>query len=200
MFPSSDASACPLLPSRGSQPCRFPTFIGTMRGVRRLRFLPGRLAVSGTSSARCLFAPSGRRISAAPVAWSVGVGGDLPRKAGGRERGALPGSWRTPLKARPGLETPAAPGDLAYRSPRYCLPPIQRRRHPQRTMLSELNPHGSLPRCLRFTPRVAPRGARLAIGLPATALAGSDFHRLGSYERFHPLMSVSSFPRFILAR
>src|SRR2546425_10552478 len=36
-------------------------------------------------------------------------------------------------------------------------------------------------------PPVARRKARLATGLPATALAGLDFHQLDSFERFHPL-------------
>lgn len=45
-----------------------------------------------------------------------------------------------------------------------------------------------------LTLRVAQHDARLAIGLPATALAGSDFHRLDSTERFHPLTEVPPFP------
>ena len=42
--------------------------------------------------------------------------------------------------------------------------------------------------------------ARLATGLPATALAGLDFHQLDSIERFHPLMTRFPFPRLCLAR
>jgi hypothetical protein len=36
--------------------------------------------------------------------------------------------------------------------------------------------------------------ARLASGLPATALTGLDFHQLDSFERFHQLILNSPFP------
>jgi hypothetical protein len=43
-------------------------------------------------------------------------------------------------------------------------------------------------------PPVTQREARLATGLPATALTGLDFHQLDSYERFHQLILNSPFP------
>ena len=114
MFPFPDASACPLLPSRGSRLRRFPTFIGTMRGVRLLPFRPGRLRFGVRYLFReMLLRSADRRISAVPAAWPVWVGWCHSRMAGGKKQGAIPGSWRIPLKARPGLETPAAPCDLA---------------------------------------------------------------------------------------
>lgn len=113
MFPFPDTSARPLLPSRGSRRCRFPTFIGTMRGVRPLP-IPSRTPSGVPYLFReMLLRSTGRRISAVPVAWPVWIGGYHPRLAGGKRSGAIPGSWRIPLKARPGLETPAAPRDLA---------------------------------------------------------------------------------------
>jgi len=52
--------------------------------------------------------------------------------------------------------------------------------------ISELNPHGLLSRCVRFDTRRSPDGmATLATGLPATALTGPDFHRLGLNREFH---------------
>jgi hypothetical protein len=77
MFPPADASACPLLPSSGSQPCQFPTFIGTMRGVRLLQFRPERLLGLGVQYLfrKMLLRSPGRRISADSRAWSVRVGG-----------------------------------------------------------------------------------------------------------------------------
>src|SRR5262249_37546100 len=41
-----------------------------------------------------------------------------------------------------------------------------------------------------LSPPVTRRKARLATGLPATALAGLDFHQLDSFERFHPLTKI----------
>src|SRR5438093_12502438 len=40
-------------------------------------------------------------------------------------------------------------------------------------------------------PPVTRRKARLATDLPATALAGLDFHQLDSFERFHPLTGIT---------
>jgi len=40
--------------------------------------------------------------------------------------------------------------------------------------------------CCSSTPPLSP----LASGLPATALAGLDFHQLDSFERFHPLTGI----------
>jgi len=55
--------------------------------------------------------------------------------------------------------------------------------------ISELIPRGPLHRCLRFAPDSLPIGmARLATGLPATALAGLDFHQLDPTKRFHLLI------------
>ena len=62
--------------------------------------------------------------------------------------------------------------------------------------ISELNPRGPLPCCLRFTSPVARRGARLATGLPATALTGLDFRQLDSIQGFHVLICAPPLPRF----
>src|SRR5438093_5526006 len=45
-------------------------------------------------------------------------------------------------------------------------------------------------------PPVTRRKARLATGLPATALAGLDFHQLDSFERFHPFIWNPPLPSF----
>lgn len=49
-------------------------------------------------------------------------------------------------------------------------------------------------------PPVARREARLATGLPATALAGLDFHQLDSFERFRSAHLTSPSPSLGLAR
>jgi hypothetical protein len=102
MFPFLDTSACPLLPSSGSRLCQFPTFIGTMKGVRLLPFHPGRLRFLGDwyLFREMLLRSPGRRISADSRAWPVRVGGDHSRKAGGKRLGALPG-FRRILESAP---------------------------------------------------------------------------------------------------
>src|ERR1700674_4880433 len=48
------------------------------------------------------------------------------------------------------------------------------------------------------SPRRSPdAGARLTTGLPATALAGLDFHQLDSVQGFHVLMFCPPLPRFV---
>jgi hypothetical protein len=77
MFPPADAPACPLLPSSGSRQGQFPTFIGTIRGVRLLLVRPERLLGLGVRYLfrEMLLRSPGRRISANSGAWSVRVGG-----------------------------------------------------------------------------------------------------------------------------
>ena len=114
MFPFLGTSACPLLPSSGSRLCQFPTFIKTMRGVRLLPFHPGRLRFLGDRYLfrEMLLRSPGRRISADSRAWPVRVGGTIPEKREERNKELSQVSVES-LKARLGLGTPAAPGDLA---------------------------------------------------------------------------------------
>ena len=62
--------------------------------------------------------------------------------------------------------------------------------------ISELNPRGPLPRCLRFTSPVARRRCKTHYRLPATALTGLDFPQLDSIQGFHVLICVPPLPRF----
>src|SRR6266481_428335 len=100
------------------------------------------------------------------------------------ETGGLPGSWGIPVNACPGLGTPAAPNDLAVPVVRMLSSARLTASTSATVTISELNPRGPRPRCLRSPPPVARREARLATGLPATALAGLDSHQLDSFERF----------------
>src|SRR5882724_7500499 len=101
------------------------------------------------------------------------------------ETGGLPGSWRIPVKACPGLGTPAAPNDLAVSVVRM-LSSAWLTASTSATAndfgAAPSRPASSLPTLQ--PPPVARREARLATGLPATALAGLDFHQLDSFERF----------------
>ena len=91
MYPRIGTSRCPPLPSTGSRLGQFPRFIGTMG----------------------FYDPS------VPVPASFG----LPCRRGTahrRRRGGLPRSRRIPVRACPGLGTPAA-----RREPRITVPAIQ---------------------------------------------------------------------------
>ena len=101
----------------------------------------------------------------------------------------IPSSWRILVKACPGLGTPAAPNDLAL-SVVQMLPSALTMASASAAMI-DFGAESSRPATLLSTlrpPSVTRREARLATGLPATALAGLDLHQLDSYERFHQLI------------
>ena len=136
------------------------------------------------------------------VAWRYLVGALLVRSVRGAARGPRrPGLWfsvprpiapeetsRPPRFldspcARAPLSDPAGAAIvLASRRPRCCFPLKQRRQPPARIPF-EAPSRGPRARCLRFTPSVTRRRARLASGwLPA--LAGRDFHPRGCFGGF----------------
>jgi hypothetical protein len=78
---------------------------------RPSRAVSGLPRLLSTSSAGCCFAPSAGA-SVPARARSVAVGCTTPVSCRRRREG-LPSSWRIPVKACPGLGTPAAPGALA---------------------------------------------------------------------------------------
>lgn len=89
------------------------------------------------------------------------------------------------MEACPGLGTPAARGALAINGrPDAVFHQANGVDTRNDETISELNPRGPLPCCLRFTLPVARHGARLATGLSAQTLTGLDFHQLDSFERF----------------
>ena len=106
-----------------------------------------------------------------------------------RRRGGLPRSWGIPLRACPGLGTPAV-----RQEPRLTvlamLPSVRLTTSASATM-ADFGAESARPAPLRVyaSPRRSPgAGARLATGLPATALTGLDLHQLDSIQRFHVLM------------
>ena len=107
----------------------------------------------------------------------------------------IPSSWRILVRACPGLGTPAAPNDLAL-TVVQILPSAITTASASAT-ITDFEAESSRPTLLLSTlqpPSVTRREARLATGLPATALAGLDFHQLDSFERFHQLILNSPFP------
>src|SRR5262245_7781829 len=96
-----------------------------------------------------------------------------------------------PFESVPRAGTPPARrGPRLERFPRYSLPWPQRRRHPQRE--KDFGAESARPAPLRVyaSRRRSPgAGARLATGLPATALTGLDLHQLDSVQRFHVLIT-----------
>jgi hypothetical protein len=154
MCPSFGTSCCSPLPSRGFQLALVPHVHRYYGLIRLLHVRPAGL-------------------------WSPLTGQYLGMT---EETGGLPGSWGIPVRACPGLETPAARRDLAYRSSRYSLPLNQTRRHPQPVAISELNPRGPLPRCLRFTSPVAQRRCKTRYrparyGVDRSGFSPAGFHR-----------------------
>jgi len=107
----------------------------------------------------------------------------------------FPSSWRILVKACPGLGTPAALSNLALAVAQML--PSARLIASASATTNDFGAESSRPTSLLSTlqpPSVTRREARLATGLPATALAGLDFHQLDSYERFHQLISNPPFP------
>jgi len=89
----------------------------------------------------------------------------------------------------PGLGTPADPNDLALTVVQIL--PSARLMASASATTNDFGAESSRPVFLLSTlqpPSVTRREARLAIGLPATALAELDLHQLDSYERFHLLI------------
>ena len=68
---------------------------------------------------------------------------------------ALLGSWAVPVKACLGLETPAIPARPRCIG-RYQMLPSARLKASQPGKISEPNPRGLLPRCVRFAPTSRP--------------------------------------------
>ena len=99
------------------------------------------------------------------------------------------------MKACLGLETPAAPNLLALTVARI-LPSTDFKSLGIRNVIDfgAESSEAHLLAVYASLPPVARRKARLATGLPATALAGLDFHQLDSFERFHPLIWNSPLP------
>jgi hypothetical protein len=195
MFPFLDASACPLLPSSGFRLCQFPTFIGTMRGVRLLPFRPRCLRFLGIRYLfrEMLLRSPVRCTSTASEAWSVRVGGYHSRLAGGRETGALPGLRRIFESA------PRARDSGGSWQPRIAVTRMLPSARLTASASATIYAFGAESSRLAFSlstlrPTGRPGDARLASNLPATALAGSDFHRQDSIERFHWLISDPPFP------
>jgi hypothetical protein len=116
MSPSTSASVCSPLPSSGSRvpPVpHLPRYYGVVRLLQPVPAVSGLPRRRGTSPLGCGVCSPGRRIHASR--------GRAPLRSGGahaclvrEEAGGLPGSWRIPVKACPGLGTPAAPNDLAF--------------------------------------------------------------------------------------
>ena len=148
---------------------RFPTFIGTMGSYDSSFALPSTVSglprLPGSSSTGCLFAP-GPLHPYRPGPGPLLSGVPFPFFAGGDEEvSQVPGES---LEACPGLETPAAPNNLALSVVRI-LPSARLTASASATiMISKLNPHGPLPCCLRFNPRPSP-GERQG-SLPACPL------------------------------
>jgi len=93
------------------------------------------------------------------------------------------------METCPGLGTPAAPGALALTVTRML--PSARLIASASATTNDFGAEPSRPVSLLSTlrpPSVSRREARLATGLPATALAGLDLHQLDSFERFHQLI------------
>src|SRR5439155_23779381 len=114
-------------------------------------------------------------------------GGTIPAFAGG-DWEVFPSSWRIPVKACPGLGTPAALSNLALAAAQIL--PSARLIASASATTNDFGAESSRPTALLSAlrpPSVTRRGARLATGLPAMALTGLDFHQLDSYERFHQL-------------
>ena len=123
------------------------------------------------------------------------------RFCAGGDCDVFPSSWRIPLKACPGLGTPAAPSDLAL-TVTQMLPSARLTASASATTnISELNstrPTFSLSTLLSTS--VARREARLATSLPAKALAGLDLHQLDSFREVSSAHFDSSSPKLSLAQ
>ena len=179
MSPSTGTSVCSLLPSRGSRFSPVPHAHRYYEVVRLLPARPGRLR--SPSTARYL--PLNARSFPGPVhSTSRGLArcGQVRHTCSVREEtGGLPGSWGIPVNACPGLGTPAAPNDLAVPVVRMLSSARLTASTSATVTISELNPRGPRPRCLRFTPTSRPargkaryRPARYGFGRAGLSPAG----------------------------
>lgn len=203
MFPSSDTFVCSPLPSSGSRLAPVP-HLHRYYGIVRL--LPALRCRSLVALDRPLPLPPDACLLLRPVHPYRSRPGPLlsgvpyPFYTGG-DWEVFPSSWRIPVKACPGLGTPAAPGNLAIAVAQML--PSARLIASASATTNDFGAESARPTSLLSTlqpPSVTRREARLATGLPATALTGLDLHQLDSYERFHQLISEFSFPKLSLAR
>jgi hypothetical protein len=178
MLPTFDAFLCSPLPSNGSRGRH--NFRGPV--VPHLRRYYGLIRSLAVRHPRSLVALD-RRL---PLLYVAGGNCEV-----------FPSSWRIPLKTCPGLETPAAPGVLAISATRI-LPSVSIKTSASAIVVN-FGAESSRPTSSLSTLRHGGsphRDARLATGLPATALVGLDFHQLDSFERFHPLTWTPPLPSF----
>ena len=162
MYPQIGTSWCPPLPSSGFRLVPVPHFPRCYGLLRPLHARPGGLRSPLTTRYRSR-----------------------------RRRGGLPRSWGIPLRACPGLGTPAVPRETRP-SALGIRPSVGdddvgfRDDEP----ISELNPRGPLPLRVYASPRRSPDAdARLTTGLLATALTGLDSRQLDSIQAFYVLTS-----------
>ena len=95
------------------------------------------------------------------------------------------GSWAIPLKACPGLETPATPARPRYSGRCRILPSARLKASAsQHSTISELNPHGLLPCCVRFAPTSCPVNGNTRYWSVCSTLTRRDLHPLGCIKRF----------------
>jgi hypothetical protein len=115
---------------------------------------------------------------------------------------SFPSSWGILLNTCPGLETPVAPLDLAL-AVQQILPSAGLTASASTTTkdfgADFLTAHVLAVYASHPTGHPVEM-ARLAAGLPATALPGLDFHQQDSFERFPLLVFDSPFPKLCLAR
>jgi hypothetical protein len=197
MFPSSDTFVCSPLPSSGSRLAPVPhlhRYYGIIRLLPALRWRP-LVALGHPLPLPPNACPLRRPVHPyRPRPGPLLSGATLPVCAGG-DWEVFPSSWRIPVKACPGLGTPAAPNDLAL--PVVQMLPSARLIASASATTNDFGAESTRPTSLLSTlrpPSVTRRKARLATGLPATALAGLDLHQLDSFERFHQLILNPPFP------
>jgi len=185
MSPPTATSVCSPLPSGGSRLPPVPHLRRYYGVVRLLSARPGRLRSPSTARYLPLNARSfpwpGHPSQPGPGPLRQACHACLVRK----ETRGLPGSWGIPVNACPGLGTPAAPNDLALSVVRMLS--SARLTASTAATVNDFGAAPSRPASSRPTlhPRpVARREARLASGLPATALTGLDLHQLDPIERF----------------
>ena len=191
MFPASDTFVCSPLPSSGSRLApvphlpRYYGFVRLLPALRRGSLVSLDPLLPHPPDACSLLRPAHPYL---PRPGPLLSGVPSPIYAGG-DWEVFPSSWRIPLKACPGLGTPAAPGNLAL-SVTQILPSTRLIASASATT-NDFGAESARPTLLLSTlrpPSVTRREARLTTGLPATALTGLDLHQLDSFERFHQLI------------
>ncbi len=170
---------------------RFPDFTGTMGGSDFRTSIPPRFVAFtqrylGSVPA---FAPLGHKTQ---WPWAWGMCQPAPRPGNSwRRHSDLPGSWGV-LVSVPCSSTPTEPSARSVQRFGFAF------RHLNSVDLRQFHTfgaqsHGPHTRCLRFTPGIAPRRARLASGWRST-LAGRDWLPAGLRRRFRRCRLRSSFP------